>query len=486
MKVFKTRFKNSLKDFSLATLIAMLVVLVLVPSCGDQAAADIAKEDITYTGRIAGILNTHCVKCHHPEGAGPFSLMSYRQAARKSKTIAKVTRLGYMPPWPANREYTTFLHEPTITAEEIEALGIWAANGAPFGDSAHLPEPPEVHSRFIAKEPDLSIGVQHRMEIPGDNRDRFLALKIPVELDTQVYLRAIEFVPDNNKLVHHMNGHLVNFDPVRMTDMDKGLNVVEHDSIPARELAFQMGFQQDDGSFPTLTPSVVNYLPGVGGTLYPKGIGGWKLSTKFALYIKDLHIGPSPVAASDSSYFNLYFMDEPPQRPLKELHLGTLGIAPVQPPLSMAPGKVQHFEISYRVPEKISMLTVNPHMHLLGRNFKAWALTPSGDTIRLIKIDKWDFRWQYFYTYPRPVIIPEGSIIKVVAKFDNTAENQYNPYDPPQWVSEREGSMRTTDEMLQFFITYLPYQEGDENIDLNVEGLNQEQELSVATKNKKP
>ena len=425
--------------------------------------------DITYTGRVSSILNTHCIKCHHPDGAGPFSLMEYRQAARKSKTIAKVTRKGYMPPWPADRDYTSFLHEPTITAEEIDVLQKWASKGAPYGDSSQYTPPPVVHKGFIPKKPDLSVGVPRSIKIEGDNRDRFFALKIPVELEEERYLRAIEFVPGNHKLVHHMNGHLVNFDADKMSDMQRGLYIVEHDSIPTRTLAYQLGFWQDDGSFPKLTPSVVNYLPGVGGTLYPKGIGGYRLSSKFALYIKDLHIGPTPVPATDSSYFNLYFMPTPPERPLRELHLGTLGIAPVVPPLSIPPNEEKDFTISYIVPQKISVLTINPHMHLLGKKFKAYALSPTGDTIRLIKIDDWDFRWQYFYTYPKPLVLEAGTEIRVEAQFDNTVNNKYNPYNPPQWISERQGSMRTTDEMLQFFITYMTYKKGDEEIDLNTE-----------------
>ena len=457
---------------SVFSLVALIIVFsVVFHSCGNENPEKEDLGEVTYTGKVAAIFNTHCVKCHNPKGAGPFSLLDYRQAARKSKTIAKVTRKGYMPPWPADRSYTTFLHEPTITLEEVEILQKWAAAGAPYGDSALLPEPPNVHPRSIKKKPDLSVGVLSRLSIPGDNRDRFFALKIPVELEKEVYLRAIEFIPDSRKLVHHMNGHLVTFNPEKMSDMFKGFSHIEHDSIPARTLAYQMGFQQDDGSFPTLTPSVVNYLPGVGGTLYPKGIGGWKVSKKFALYIKDLHVGPSPVPTTDSSYFNFYFMDEAPKRPLRELHLGTLGVAQVKPPLVIPPNEVKQFTISHYVPEKISVLTVNPHMHLLGVNFKAYALTPKGDTIRLIKIGKWDFRWQYFYTYPKPVIIPAGSEIKVVATFDNTSNNKYNPNKPPQVVSERDGSMRTTDEMLQFFITYLPYQKGDEKLNLNTEGL---------------
>ena len=40
-----------------------------------------------------------------------------------------------------------------------------------------------------------------------------------------------------------------------------------------------------------------------------------------------------------------------------------------------------------------------------------------------------------------------------------------NPFNPPQFILEN-GSMKTTDEMLQLIVSYLPYQEGDENIKL--------------------
>lgn len=460
---------NIISKLSPATFATLAVILSFLGCTQSNPPTPEQSQEVTYTGRVSSILNTHCIMCHNPDGAGPFSLMEYRQAARKSKTIAKVTRKGYMPPWPADREYTTFLHEPTITSEEIKILQNWAINGAPYGDSSQFTPPSVLHKGFIPQKPDLTVGLAHSIPIEGDNRDRFFALKIPVELEKERYLRAIEFIPGNHKLVHHMNGHLVNFDADLMEDMHRGQYILEHDSVPSRTLAHELGFRQDDSSFPRLTPSVVNYLPGVGGTLYPKGIGGYYLSSKFALYIKDLHIGPTPVPASDSSYFNLYFMPNPPERPLRELHLGSLGIAPVQPTLAIPPNKEKDFTISYVIPQKISVLTINPHMHLLGKKFKAYAIEPKGDTIPLIRISQWDFRWQYFYTYPKPVVLAAGSEIKVEATFDNTSSNKYNPKDPPEWVRERQGSMRTTDEMLQFFITYLPYQAGDEYIDLSID-----------------
>ena len=58
-------------------------------------------------------------------------------------------------------------------------------------------------------------------------------------------------------------------------------------------------------------------------------------------------------------------------------------------------------------------------------------------------------------------------MIQVVATFDNTAANRNNPYDPPRMAREPlTGNMRTTDEMLQFFVNYVDYKHGDEQISL--------------------
>jgi hypothetical protein len=105
-------------------------------------------------------------------------------------------------------------------------------------------------------------------------------------------------------------------------------------------------------------------------------------------------------------------------------------------------------------------------MHLLGKSFEAFAATPEGRTIPLVKIPKWDFRWQYFYTFPKPVKIPKGSTIAAIGMYDNTTANPNNPFSPPREVIGTNGSMRVTDEMFQLIITYLPFQNGDENIAL--------------------
>ena len=228
----------------------------------------------------------------------------------------------------------------------------------------------------------------------------------------------------------------------------------------------RLGLPNDDGSYPVLQKSVVNYLPGAVGQKYPAGIGGYILPRKGAFLLNDLHYGPVNKDTWDSSYINIFFTKAPPNRPIQEFQLGTLGVRPVMPDLIIQPNTVKPVYSEFTVPEDISVLTINPHMHLLGTSFKAYAVQPGGDTIKLISIPRWDFNWQYFYTFKKMVKIPKGSTIVAEGVYDNTKQNLNNPFSPPQLVRDRNGSMKSTDEMFQFIITYLPYQPGDENISL--------------------
>jgi hypothetical protein len=68
------------------------------------------------------------------------------------------------------------------------------------------------------------------------------------------------------------------------------------------------------------------------------------------------------------------------------------------------------------------------------------------------------------------VKIPRGSLIRAEAVFDNTENNPNNPNRPPKTVAERfdygGSSMRASDEMFQFIITYVAWQPGDHKISL--------------------
>jgi hypothetical protein len=108
-------------------------------------------------------------------------------------------------------------------------------------------------------------------------------------------------------------------------------------------------------------------------------------------------------------------------------------------------------------------------MHLLGKEFKAYAISPLGDTIKLAHIPNWDFRWQEIYRFKRLVRIPKGSKLFIQGTYDNTTNNPFNPFKPPEMIFS-SGNMETTSEMLTMIMVFLPYRPGDEQADLSVPG----------------
>ena len=430
--------------------------------------------DLTFTKDIAPIVFENCTPCHRPRGAGPFSLTTFNHVNRKKNTIVEVTQSGLMPPWPADVNYTHFIGERLLTAKEKQAIKEWVEGGAPEGDAANLPEVPLFNNFSRIGTPDTTIWFDSLL-ITGNSRDKFFIATLPVKLKKNRYVRGMEFLPNENNLVHHMNGRLLNYEydaKASITDGKRLLNL----EVPEKEYLKQFNalkLANDDSTRPAQINSAVNYLPGAEAQIYPNGIGGFTMNEKSILIADDIHYGPIPQDKWDHSRVNIFFSNTPPKRPINEVMLGTNGASKIVPPLVIPPNKITKHTSFLKIPEDISILTVNPHMHLLGKSFKAYALTSSQDTIRLVSIPKWDFRWQYFYTFPTMVKIPAGSVIYVEAEYDNTTDNQNNPNNPPLEIRERldngGAGMRTTDEMLQFIITWLPYQDGDENVSLEVE-----------------
>jgi hypothetical protein len=452
--------------------VLLAVVVLQFLACEDQSSKGSkitsAEQDtlITFNHHIAPIIHQNCAPCHRPGEAGPFSLLTYEDVRKRTKMITYVTSDGFMPPWPADTTYSRFANERKLSKDQISLIKKWVMHGAPEGTGTISP-PVFLNPEYgMLGKPDAVVYMQDSMSITGNNTDHFRLLKMPFELERDTFVRVIEFVPGNRQLVHHMNGNLINYQNGKKRNVMAGANIVNPDTITTLGAYHYMQLANDDGTYPALTPSVVNYLPGVQPAVYPHGIGGYKISKKGAFLIQNMHYGPSPVDTTDLSHINLYFSPVPPKRPMLEIQMGTLGETAVEPEFVIPANEIVSFSTTYHVPQDISILTINPHMHLLGTRFEAFAVTPSADTIPLIHIPRWDFRWQYFYTFKHMLKIPKGSIIKAFGTFDNTIANPHLPFGTPRTVVQPEGDMKTTDEMFQFFINYVPYKAGDENISL--------------------
>ncbi len=442
----------------------VLGLLLLTQACDNPNRLP---DNVTYTEHIAPLMYKNCTGCHREGGGAHFNLVTYADAKKYGAASAFVMRERMMPPWPADPHYTEFVGQKVMSERDIRLVEKWVQDGMKEGPADKMPKLPDYPKGSLIGTPDLRIPVQPYL-LPANSIDKFLLVKIPFELPADTYASVVEFMPGNGGVVHHVNGDMVKYDFDKKKTVYVGENIADMIEDSTIKIAFEkLGLPNDDGTYPTLQKSVVNYLPGTYGQRYPEGLGGYKLPRKGAFLLNDLHYGfTKDKAVWDSSYINIFFSKLPPNRPVQEFQLGTIGVSPVLPDLILQPNTVKNVYSKYTIPEDISVLTINPHMHLIGKSFKAYALKPDGDTIRLISIPKWDFNWQYFYTFKKLVKIPKGSTIVAEGVYDNTKNNMNNPFSPPRLVKDQNGSMRATDEMFQFIITYVPYKEGDENISL--------------------
>jgi len=448
----------------------LILVIPVFLACEDVEEHK-EKQKATWSQDIAPIVYKNCTPCHRPGESGPFDLLNYADAVKKAKLIKFVTQTRYMPPWPADAGYSHFIGEKVLSATEVGYIKTWVDLGMPRGDSLKEPKAPQFYNGSYFGKPDLVIRPQQAVPIKGNGTDVFLIMKYPYEIEKDTLIDFVEFVPGQRKLIHHVNGHLISYDPKRRFNYMTGESVHSDTRVQLNEVYREMHIPYTDKKqpeFPTLTPNTVYYLPGYVPPAYPKEVGGYRFKKNGAFLLNNIHYGPSNKNLLDSSYINVFYRKTPIERRVTETQLGTFGVSKIEPEFVIPPEQIKTFHTFMTISTPISVLSVNPHMHLIGKTFWAFALKQNGDTVPLIRINKWDFRWQYYYTFKHPVKLEAGTTIHVYGTYDNTNKNPNNPFHPPRTITQGNGveSMKTTEEMFQFIFTYMPYREGDEKIDL--------------------
>ncbi len=72
----------------------------------------VAASEITYARDIAPILQANCVKCHREGEVAPFPLVSYADASKRARQLARVVQSRFMPPWKPEPDFGHFVDEP--------------------------------------------------------------------------------------------------------------------------------------------------------------------------------------------------------------------------------------------------------------------------------------------------------------------------------------------------------------------------------------
>jgi hypothetical protein len=413
--------------------ITFLLILPCVHSAWSQ------KKEITFYKHIEPIIRKNCQPCHQPGRPGPFSLITYEDVASKGGFIAHLTSIRYMPPWKADNTFQTYLNERVLSDSSISLIQQWVASGMPKGHKIKDKSVPE--KTIVNEKPDLTIQMKSPYAIPTTEIDDYRFFNVPTNLPEDKYITKIGFTPGNRKLVHHSR---------LMTDTTHKVRNI--DGLSAND----PGISQFE-KYPPLDKFLYGWVPGNFPIVFPKGTGK-KLHQDTDL-ILNIHYAPNANEnQSDQSRVDFYFARGPVEREVYSLAIGEDNIS--NPPFLIRANETKTFYSSFGpIPVDISAIAVLPHMHYLGKTFRAFAITPDGDAVHLVKIDEWDFNWQDTYQFKKLLRIPRGSTIVMEATFDNTSTNPSNPSNPPKDVTY---GWNTTSEMMDLVLYFLIYKQEDD------------------------
>jgi hypothetical protein len=401
-----------------ASLFAGIIIAGLSPSLPTLAQT-------TFNRDIAPIVFKNCTGCHRDGEVAPFSLLSYEDAKKHAGQIVKVTHRRYMPPWKAEMGYGDFVDPRRLTDVQIALIKKWVDEGAIEGSPADRKVAPKFETGWHLGKPDLIVEMPEAYTIPAEGKDIYRCFVVPINNTEDKYVSAVEYRAGNHAVVHHALLFLDNTGQARKRDAA--------DPAP--------GYSSGGGPGFVPTGGLGGWAPGLTPRHYPDGVAA--VIEKNSDLVIQTHFHPTGKVETEKSSVAIYFAKRPPTRILIGSGLTSVNID--------IPAGEKNFKTnaSVTLPVDTEWVSLTPHAHLLCREIKADYTLPSGQKKPLIWIKDWDFDWQDQYQFRTPLHLPKGTRIEMQFTYDNSANNERNPSNPPKRVHLGE---QTTDEMALLFM----------------------------------
>jgi len=432
---------------SLAAVIAAVGALAI-----HHEAVPSAQTPITFSEHVAPIVFANCTSCHRPGEAAPFALMSYRDARPLAKAIASATAAHVMPPWKAGPSDYAFANARQLSADQIATIQKWVADGALEGDPARLPPLPKFTEGWQLGPPDLTVSMSEAFEVPARGADIYRNFVVPLNLDRDVWVRALEFKPSARSVVHHSLFFLDATGGARERDAEDPLpgfpggmgngRVASGGRGGRGALSGLIGARgaansPDDDPVARVAGTLGGWALGGRATELPSGLAFFV--AKGSDLVLSTHFHSSGKVEQEKSTVGLYFAPGPPTQAFTTIQL---------PPIFAVfegldiPADEAHYTIkdSFVIPIDVRAFSVGAHAHYLGKQMHLTATLPNGDVKTLLRIDDWDFSWQERYRFKDFVSLPKGTRLDAEISYDNSAANKRNPSHPPVRVTWGEES----------------------------------------------
>jgi len=426
MKIKSIRL--SCEGHSISALLVMVLLLI---------GNNLFSASPNYYSHILPIITKHCVSCHKEGENAPFVFSDYNDVAKRIPTILKVVSENIMPPWPADTAYVKFHNQNVLSTYEKQLLKKWASSGMPKGKkiTAKTPVPKPV------PRADIQLNIAPADSAGNTNNDIYTYGILDWYFKEPVYIKDYTF-RINTPYLHHSE-----------------ILSVKIDSLVRPESYGYIKTSNYEYKNVNIDKYLLGWFPGSSCGIFPVG-------TKMTLqpdekFMVILHYVATAQKFVDTSKLLIQTTTKSNGREVYEFPVhGTYQyLSSSNKSVFIPANTVQSFHFTETVPYDMSVFGVYGHAHHLCKNMLAYAVTPSGDTIRLLRINNWKFNWQLTYRFDKYRKIPQGSEIHFFATFDNTSDNPENQHNPPKDVY---ASFMADDEMMELFLLHLKYQPGDE------------------------
>lgn len=397
----------------------ILVRVLAFSACFGLTALEVAParagSQVTYADDVAPIIYNNCSSCHRPGQIGPMSLLSFEEARPWAKSIAKVVAERSMPPWKGTSEHRKFKNDARLSEADIDTIVRWVKSGAKSGDLSKAPAPPTfVDGGWRIGTPD-AIFTMEPYTISDDDEDVYIWRTIENHLTEDKWIKAIEIKSTYPQGTHH-------------------------------NLTFLVPKGEEGGNRNQVRDLFTGWAPGTDELFYTPGTGKLLPADHDILFQMHYHKEPGEgTGGTDQTSIAVLFADGPVEHPITTAWI-------LDPTLDIPAGESNYrAESVFRFIDKGRIYSFTPHMHVRGKDISYIAEYPDGTKETLLEIPAWDFNWQINYKLTEPIEVPRGTKVRVVAHFDNSADNPWNP-DPTTDVRWGE---KTTDEMMIGFMDYI-------------------------------
>ena len=412
---------------------SLLFVALSITGCV-FAARPVDVQKITYARDVAPLLQKHCQTCHRPGEAAPFSMLTYQQTRPWVKAMKEAVLLQKMPPWFADPHYGKFSNDLPLSPDEVNTIVAWTDSGAPEGDPRDMPAPAHYVEGWSIPKPDVVYQFPRAFEIPATGTIEYQKVIVSSGFTEDKWVQFAEARPDDRAHIHHMILYV----------REPGSHWLRGE--PAGEF-FVAPKVTDDNTDTSALPSdfLVGYAPGQPPEVLPPGQG--KLVKAGSDFVMEIHYTTNGKPAVDRSKFGLVFCKHPPKTRVLTLSAtnGKFRIPPGDPNYRV--------DAEFTVGADVKLAGMHPHMHGRGKDFEYRIVYPSGETQTLLRVPRYNWHWQLWYTLAEPIALPKGTRIECTAHFDNSPNNPDNA-DPTKTVTW--GDQSWDEMMVGFFNLQFP------------------------------